>query len=175
MCFYWRIENDFESAEPHLLASGRRDSARILANMMVEWSFLSSGSKPGEFALRGTIPYVSSSCISGHRADIRGHGSYLQNGNILAARTFITHFTQTITSRSPTLMSPSQPPESPMILTTDSILNFCQLAVLTCQRASGDKNKAVRESWVRLCGTYQSKGGVLAQVEVRRVGFGFLA
>ena len=141
---------------------------------MVEWSFSSSGSKPGEFALRGTIPYVSSPCISGYMADIRGHDSYLQNGNILAARTFISHFTQTITSRSPTLMSSSQPLEPPLILTTDSILNFCQLAVFTCQRASGEKNRVVRESWMRLCGTYQSKGGVLAQVEVRRVCFAFL-
>jgi len=26
----------------------------------------------------------------------------------------------------------------------------------------------VREAWVRLCGTYQSKGGVLASAEVRK-------
>lgn len=56
MCFYLRIESEFESAEPHLLASGKRDSARVLANMMVEWSSSSTGSKPGDFALRGTIP-----------------------------------------------------------------------------------------------------------------------
>lgn len=62
-----------------------------------------------------------------------------------------------------------------MTLTTDSVLNFCQLAVLTCQRASGDKNRVARESWVRLCGTYQSRGGVLTQVEVRRVRSAFLA
>ena len=51
------------------------------------------------------------------------------------------------------------------------MLNFCQLAVLTCQRAQGDRSKIVRESWVRLCGTYQSKGGVLASPEVRTVRF----
>jgi hypothetical protein len=41
---------------------------------------------------------------------------------------------------------------------------------LTCQRAQGERNKAVRESWVRLCGTYQSRGGLLATPEVRQVG-----
>jgi hypothetical protein len=54
------------------------------------------------------------------------------------------------------------------------VLNFCQLAVLTCQRAQGDRSKIVRESWVRLCGTYQSKGGVLASPEVRTVRFPIL-
>lgn len=58
-----------------------------------------------------------------------------------------------------------------VILTTDPVLNFCQLAVLTCQRAQGDRSKPIRDSWVRLCGTYQSKGGVLASPEVRAVRF----
>lgn len=58
-----------------------------------------------------------------------------------------------------------------IVFTTDSTINFCQLAVLTCQRANGERNKAIRESWVRLCGTYQSKGGVLATKEVRIVRF----
>jgi len=56
-----------------------------------------------------------------------------------------------------------------VVFTTDSTINFCQLVVLTCQRANGEKSKAIRESWVRLCGTYQSKGGVLATKEVRVV------
>jgi hypothetical protein len=51
----------------------------------------------------------------------------------------------------------------------EPLLNFCQLAVLTCQRANREKNQAIRESWVRLCGTYQSKGGILATKEVRAV------
>jgi hypothetical protein len=29
----------------------------------------------------------------------------------------------------------------------------------------------MREAWVRLCGTYLSKGGVLANPEVRKVKF----
>jgi hypothetical protein len=52
------IDGEFEAAEPHLLASGQRDSARLLADLMVDWS--AAGSTPGLFALRGTIPYVSS-------------------------------------------------------------------------------------------------------------------
>lgn len=58
---------------------------------------------------------------------------------------------------------------SEVVLTTDNVLNFCQLAVLACQRANAEKNKIMRESWVRLCGTYQSRGGVLASKEVRSV------
>lgn len=58
---------------------------------------------------------------------------------------------------------------SEVVLTADNALNFCQLAVLACQRANAEKNKIMRETWVRLCGTYQSKGGVLASKEVRSV------
>jgi len=48
-------------------------------------------------------------------------------------------------------------------------VNFAQIAVWTCQRAQGDKSKVMRESWIRLCGTYQSRGGLLATPEVRKV------
>lgn len=50
-------EGAFEAAEPHFLASGQRDSARLLADMFIQWS--SVGGTPGPFALRGIIPYVS--------------------------------------------------------------------------------------------------------------------
>jgi hypothetical protein len=50
----WEIEGVFEAAETHFLASGTRDSARLLAEMMVEWSTM--GGTPGMYALRGTIP-----------------------------------------------------------------------------------------------------------------------
>lgn len=103
------------------------------------------------------------------------------NGNILAARTFIVHFVSQLTARRPSLLSPHQPTPIPVgeptegeadeiVFTTDSTLNFAQLAVRVCQRAQGDKNKAMREAWVRLCGTYQSKGGLVANREVRKVG-----
>ena len=54
---FW-IENAFEAAEPHLLASGTRDSARILSEMFVQWA--SAGGSPGAFAIRGILPYVLS-------------------------------------------------------------------------------------------------------------------
>ncbi|KAJ8588879.1 hypothetical protein M405DRAFT_818926 [Rhizopogon salebrosus TDB-379] len=144
----------FNVAELHFLASGKRDSARLLADMMVEWS--AAGGAPGTFALRGTLPY-------------------LQNGNILAARTFISQFIAQLVLSRPNLRSPLQTSPLPVTPTSEvthmaePLLNFCQLAVLTCQRANREKNQAIRESWVRLCGTYQSKGGVLATKEVRAV------
>ncbi|KAF8840215.1 hypothetical protein BDN67DRAFT_930847 [Paxillus ammoniavirescens] len=147
-------EGAFDAAEPHFLASGKRDSARLLAQMMVDWSAV--GGLPGIFALRGTLPY-------------------LENGNILAARTFIIQFVNKMVSSRPSLASPLQTSPLPVTdssdvtFTTDNVLNFCQLAVLTCQRAQGDKNKAMRECWLRLCGTYQSKGGILASKEIRSV------
>lgn len=48
----------FDSAELHLLAAGKRDSARLLAQMYSEW--LTNGGTPGAFGLRGVIPYVLS-------------------------------------------------------------------------------------------------------------------
>ena len=47
-------EGAFESAEIHLLASGQRDSARLLAEMFIQWS--SASGAYGVFALRGVIP-----------------------------------------------------------------------------------------------------------------------
>lgn len=91
---------------------------------------------------------------------------YLQNGNMLGARTFITHFTSALPRASDTVL---QVGDAEVVLVKDPVVNFAQLAVLTCQRAQGDRNKAVRESWVRLCGTYQSRGGIMATVEVRQV------
>jgi len=144
-------EGNFEVAETHLLASGTRDSARLLAEMFMQWT-TAPGGTPGTFALRGTLPY-------------------LQNGNILAARTFITHFTS---SAGKTLsLSSGQPSiavgSDEVVLTKDPVLNFAQMAVLTCQRANGDSNKVVRESWIRLCGTYQNRGGILSLPEIRKV------
>ena len=103
---------------------------------------------------------------------------HLLNGNILAARTFITHFVSLATSKNPilrsTLASSPLPIPSPasgdeVVLTTDYTLNFLQLAVRTCQRANGSANKKAQEAWIRLVGAYANKGGVLSQPEVRRV------
>ncbi|KAL4062889.1 hypothetical protein V8B97DRAFT_1637812 [Scleroderma yunnanense] len=147
-------EGAFNAAEPHLLASGKRDSARLLAQMFVDWA--DAGGLLGNFALRGTLPYLG-------------------NGNILAARTFITQFVKKLLLSRASLVSSLQTSpisvndSTEVVVTTDNTINFCQLAVLTCQRANGERNKIIRESWVRLCGTYQSKGGVLATKEVRIV------
>lgn len=105
---------------------------------------------------------------------------FLQIGNILAARTFLSHLVTQFAATRPGFVTPLQP--SPIAvgktdsgavdeitLTTDPLVNFAQLAVRTCQRAQGDKNKTMREAWIRLCGTYQSKGGLLATKEVRKV------
>ncbi|KAF9072628.1 cytoplasmic protein [Rhodocollybia butyracea] len=143
-------EGSFETAEPHFLASGSRDSARLLAEMFIQWATPSGNFGP--FALRGILPY-------------------LQNGNILGARTFIKHF---VSARGLPRSSATSSPipignlSDEIIVAQDSVVNFAQLAVATCQRAQGERNKVMRESWVRLCGTYQSKGGIVAQPEVRK-------
>jgi len=168
------LEGAFVAAESHLLAAGKRDSARVLAEMMVDWS---AGTNPGYFALHGILPYVPILFIRNHwggplKLTIFRH---LQNGNILAARTFITHFTSSFTSKYPSFTSPGSSTlpigsEDEIIVTSDPVLNFAQVAVRLCQRAQGDKSKLMRESWVRFCGTYQARGGVLATREIRKVG-----
>ncbi|KAG6833109.1 hypothetical protein H0H87_011217 [Tephrocybe sp. NHM501043] len=137
-------EGAFDAAEPYFLASGTRESARLLADMFTLWS--AEGGTAGAFALRGVIPY-------------------LQNGNILAARIFISRFTLGVT-KDPNTANVTVGSDE-VVLTKDQVVNFAQIAVLTCQRAHGEKNKIVRESWVRLCGTYQSRGGVLTLPDVR--------
>jgi hypothetical protein len=142
-------EGEFEQAEPHFLASGKRDSARLLADMFIQWATPTNDF--GIFALRGVLPY-------------------LLNGNILAAKTFIKHFTSILPKDILTASTPIQVGDADEVkMTKDSVVNFAQMAVLTCQRAQGDKSKVMRESWVRLCGTYQSRGGLLAAPEVRKV------
>jgi len=44
-----------------------------------------------------------------------------------------------------------------------------QLAVRSVQRAAGAQNRTAREAWIRLCGTYQSRGGILSHPDVRLV------
>ena len=165
-------EGAFVEAEPHLLAAGKRDSARVLAEMMVDWS---AGVNPGHFALHGVLPYVPLVLPSSRKSPLNlPVFRYLQNGNILAARTFIKHFTSSLTSKYPSFTSSGSGNLSigsadEIIVTSDPVLNFAQVAVRLCQRAQGDKNKLMRESWVRFCGTYQSRGGALATKDIRKV------
>lgn len=92
---------------------------------------------------------------------------YLLNGNVLASRAFLTDFISHISPSGDPL--PIGTTGDEILLTEDSLLNFAQLAVRTVQRAAGAQNKIAREAWVRLCGTYQSRGGILAHPEIRSV------
>ncbi|KAI9513015.1 hypothetical protein F5148DRAFT_1159911 [Russula earlei] len=143
-------EGDWVGAEPHLLASGARDSARLLAQVYIGWanSNNSLGSHAGIFALRGIL-------------------SYLRNGNILASRAFLASLISSISPLGETIPLGARGDE--ILATDDFLLNFAQLAVRCVQRAAGAQNKTTREAWVRLCGTYQSRGGILAHPDVRLV------
>ena len=93
--------------------------------------------------------------------------SYLFNGNVLASRSFLAGLISLISPTGETLPVGASGDE--ILVTNDSLLNFAQLAVRTVQRAAGEQNRTTREAWIRLCGTYQSRGGVLAQPEIRSV------
>jgi len=92
---------------------------------------------------------------------------YLLNGNILASRAFLAGFISSISPSGESL--PIGTTGDEILVTDDSLLNFAQLAVRSVQRAAGAQNKTTREAWVRLCGTYLSRGGVLAHPDVRLV------
>jgi len=145
-------EHDFAAAEPYLLSSGSRESARLLASMFFEWS--RSGAEPGAYASRGTIPL-------------------LRVGNILGARSFLSQFLsllvsshpETLAEPTPITMTVTPAGSDEIIATTDHVLNFLQLAIRVCQRGAIGlpQSKQVQEMWVRLCGSYQSRRGVLTQ------------
>jgi hypothetical protein len=92
---------------------------------------------------------------------------YLLNGNVLASRAFLAGFISYISPSGETL--PVGATGDEILLTGDSLLNFSQLAVRSVQRAAGAQNKSAREAWIRICGTYLSRGGVLTHPEVRLV------
>ncbi|CAE6437821.1 unnamed protein product [Rhizoctonia solani] len=166
-------EGAFEAAEQHLLNSASRDSARLLAQMMFEWS--RDGTNPGAYAIRGTIPY-------------------LLNTSILAARTFLTTFIGLLLA-SPqratllnqhfpdpvALKSPDSDPDEVQI-TTDPTLNFLQLAIQTCQRAGWGPeartpeeekhNRVSREAWLRLASRYRARivGGEIMRDVIDSLG-----
>ena len=98
----------------------------------------------------------------------------------MASRTFLSQLIAQFLATRGDFVSPLQPTPialgtagsgttDEVVVTTDPLVNFAQLAVRICQRSQGDKNKVMREAWVRLCGTYQSRGGLLAAKEVRKV------
>ncbi|KAH6909235.1 cytoplasmic protein [Coprinopsis sp. MPI-PUGE-AT-0042] len=141
-------EGAYDIAEPYLLSSGSRDSARLLAEAFLKWGIPKDVF--GLFALRGTLPY-------------------LENGNILAAKAFIRHFVSNLPAHilENSVKIPAGDTDE-FVMTMDSFVNFSQMAVMTCQRAQGDKSKVPREAWIRLCGTYQSKGGPFVVPALRK-------
>ncbi|KAG8747314.1 hypothetical protein FRC10_001493 [Ceratobasidium sp. 414] len=173
------LEGSFEAAEPYLLNSASRDSARLLAQMMFEW--WRDGANLGAYAIRGTIPY-------------------LLNTSIVAARTFLTTFIGLVlaTPRRDTLINSHFPSPIPLNspnsgrslstrsfqqdeiqITTDPTLNFLQLAIQTCQRAGWGneattdeeeaQNRASRDAWLRLAARYRTRviGGEAMRDEKR--------
>ena len=127
--------------------------------MLFEWS--RNGAEPGAYASRGTIPL-------------------LQVGNVLGARSFLSQFLSLLVSSHPEILAEPTPitmtvtpsGSDEIIPTTDHILNFLQLAIRACQRGAIGlpQSKQVQEVWVRLCGSYQSRRGVLTQPHYREVG-----
>ena len=160
-------EGDFVGAEPHLLAAGTRDSARLLAQVYFDWAKESNSLKShaGTFALRAVLPYAAHSRTPLSRFIIY---RYLLNGNILAARTFLGAFISYVSPSGGTAL-PIGNTGDEITFTPDSLLNFAQLAVRSVQRAAGAQNRTSREAWIRLCGTYQSRAALLAQPEIRVV------
>ena len=161
------LESDFVGAEPHLLASGTRDSARLLAQVYFDWAKASNSleSHAGTFALRAVLPYAARSRTLLSRFIIC---RYLLNGNILAARTFLGVFISYVSPSGGTVL-PIGSTGDEITFTPDSLLNFAQLAVRSVQRAAGAQNRTAREAWIRLCGTYQSRATLLTQPEIRVV------
>jgi hypothetical protein len=92
---------------------------------------------------------------------------YLLNGNILASRAFVAGLISYISPSGDTF--PLGTTGDEILVTDDSLLNFVQLAVRSVQRAAGAQNRTAREAWIRLCGTYQSRGGILSHPDVRLV------
>ncbi|WWC92275.1 uncharacterized protein L201_007229 [Kwoniella dendrophila CBS 6074] len=159
----------FPLAERHLLASGKRDAAQTLAQMMFEWS--EKGQlDPGPYAVRGTLPFLAQSPPS-----------------ILPALTFLTQFLSLLSSSSyqsnfnTTLPSQTSYSLNEIHLTSSPTLNFLQLALITVQRAPAPgvsgitargMDGGISKEWEGLCRRYSRNSGtngVLAQKEVQEV------
>ncbi|KAK1923080.1 hypothetical protein DB88DRAFT_330984 [Papiliotrema laurentii] len=164
-------DRQFAAAEQHLLASGKRDSANLLADLLFEWSG-NGREDPAPYAIRGTLPFLAQ-----------------HPPNILPATTFLTRFLSLLSSPSSpsrdifSTALPSQTPDSvsEIQLTTCPTLNFLQLALITVQRApapgvSGVQARGtdggIAREWQGLVARYtrsSGSGGLLAQKEVQEV------
>ncbi|KAG8873394.1 hypothetical protein FRB98_009060 [Tulasnella sp. 332] len=132
-------ELNYPDSETHLLCSGTRDSARLLAQVLFEWS--RAGADPAAYACRGVMPFLLTT-------------------NILAARTFLDTFLPSVLASKPDMLLQKDPvavgAEDEIWTTNDHTLNFLQMAVRICQRADSEAAnfKDVRNVWVRLCSRY---------------------
>lgn len=176
-------ERLYVAAEGHLLASGKRDSANLLAEMLFDWYACALGcvlmprsgkgiEDPAPYAVRGTLPYLNQS-----------------PPNILPALTFLTRFLSLLSSSTSAAKDifvstiPSQTSWSltEIHLTTSPTLNFLQLALITIQRAPAPGVSAVQargtdggvaRDWEGLVNRYtRSSGstGIIGQKEVQEV------
>ncbi|KAG9002285.1 hypothetical protein FRB90_011407 [Tulasnella sp. 427] len=162
-------ESEYARAESHLVSAGTRDSALLLAQLLFEWyqSALSTDSNldPGLFALRGSVPYLTTT-------------------NILAARAFLDKFVSLLVVAKPDVLIHEEPVaigEGPahdeIWATSNHTLNFLQLAVRICQRGDSDAGSARegKQAWIRLCGRYTGgvSGANTPGTKVLVVGGGF--
>lgn len=109
---------------------------------------------------------------------------YLILTNILAARTFLSQFLLHLQAARPAIFTQ---PSSPLTIgdtkdevypTTDPAFNFFQLAIRTCQRGNGmtlDQQRDARNAWVRLCGRYVTRGGLIGSEPMKEVRFGVIS
>ncbi|EJT50295.1 cytoplasm protein [Trichosporon asahii var. asahii CBS 2479] len=157
-------DGNFEVAEPHLLASGTRDAARTLADMMYAWSSegVDGPGAVGNYAVRGVLPWLA-----------------VSPPNLLAASTFLGQFLSLLSSPSSKIGSDFFiGAEGGVQLTTSSTINFLQLAVATVQRAPSPGTSPVQargtdggvaKEWQSLLHRYRrlaGNSGVLAQKDV---------
>lgn len=114
-------ELDYPDSEAHLLCSGTRDSARLLAQVLFEWS--RAGADPAAYACRGVMPFLLTT-------------------NILAARTFLDNFLPLVLASKSDMLLQKDPVAvgagDEIWTTNDHTLNFLQMAVRICQRADPD-------------------------------------
>ncbi|ORY20752.1 hypothetical protein BCR39DRAFT_554838 [Naematelia encephala] len=151
-------DKSYVQAEVHLLASGKRDAAALLAEMMFDWS--EKGQlDPAPYAIRGTLPFLAQ-----------------HPPNILPATTFLATFLSLLSSSQSSFKAhflasmPSQTSFSlqEIHITSSPTLNFLQLALITVQRApavgvSGIQARGmdggVGREWENLVGRYRRSAG----------------
>jgi hypothetical protein len=102
---------------------------------------------------------------------------YLLVHNILAARAFLSEFLSLLIIAKPSVV-PEAPPRSftlgdsdEIVVTTDTGLNFLQLLIRVCQRASPGSGgvTGARNAWDRFMRRYQNKGGIFGTEQFKQV------